>query len=75
MENDLGEEYSSNVMQLLRKLFNLPYIKKTASTSATSILSEMINKRLYKRETLFRFCTDKSEEDVCHWIAFHREKL
>ena len=74
MENDLREEYSSNVMQLLRKLFNLPYLKKTASISATSILSEMINKRLYNRETLCRFSTDKNEEDVCDWIAFHREK-
>ena len=62
-------------MQLPRKLFNLPYLKKTVSTSATPTLSEMINKRRYNRETLCRFSTDKSEKDVCDWIAFHREKL
>ena len=62
-------------MQLLRKLFNLRYLTKTASTSATPILSEIINKRLYNRETLCRSSTDKSGKDVYNWIAFHREKL
>ena len=61
-------------MQFLCILFNLPYLTKTASTSATPTSPEMINKRIYNRETLCRFSTDKSGKDVCDWIAFHRKK-